>query len=130
VVDLSLDRPGEHLHVRAVTDKGICIADAWYDGPLLLTPDAIHSDWPPYSVAALDIEHLKAIFDLRPDVALLGTGATHEQLPRELLVEVYRLGAGGLEVMSTDAACRTFNVLAGDGRKVVAGLLPMQLPRQ
>ena len=40
------------------------------------------------------------------------------------MIEVIRRGIG-LEVMTTDAACRTFNILASDGRKVVAGLLPM-----
>ncbi len=126
MVDLSLDRPGDHLHIRTVTGSGIRIGETWYAGPLLLTRDTVREDWPPRSVAELDIEHLEAIFELQPDVALLGTGPTHEQLPRDLLVELYRLGLGGLEIMPTDAACRTFNVLAADDRKVVAGLLPMK----
>ena len=125
MVDFSLDIPGEHNYVRSVGAAGIRIADRCFTGPVLLTLDDILTDWPPGDMSELRIEHLHAIFDLQPEVALLGTGATHELLPRELLVEVYRQGVG-LEVMATDAACRTFNLLASDGRKVVAGLLPMR----
>jgi uncharacterized protein len=125
VIDLSLERPGNYNYVRAVGAEGIRIADRWYRGPLLLTPDAVRTDWPPRDMSELRIEDLQAIFDLRPEVALLGTGPAHELLARGLLVELYRRGAT-LEVMATDAACRTFNVLAGDNRSVVAGLMPVQ----
>jgi uncharacterized protein len=123
VVDLSLDRPGDYNYVRSIGAAGIRIAERYYTEPILLTPETILTDWPPRDMSELRMEHLQAIFDLQPEVALLGTGPAHELLPRGLLVEVYRQGVG-LEVMATDAACRTFNVLASDGRKVVAGLLP------
>ena len=56
MVDLSLDRPGDHLHIRTVTESGIRIGETWYAGPLLLTRDTVREDWPPRSMAELGIE--------------------------------------------------------------------------
>jgi uncharacterized protein len=124
MIDLTLERPGEHHHVRSVDEDGIRIGAELYTGALILTPEQILDNWTPDTVGDLEIGHLDALFELQPEVALLGTGRKHAILPRELMIAVYRRGVS-LEVMTTDAACRTFNILAADGRQVVAGLLPM-----
>lgn len=124
MINLTLERAGEHHVVRSVGPSGIRVGQATYTNPLILSREAIDENWPPRSFDDLRMEHLERIFALEPEVALLGTGSRHAMLPRDLLIEVYRRGVP-LEVMTTDAACRTFNVLASDGRHVVAGLLPM-----
>ena len=78
----------------------------------------------PRSMAELHFSHLEILFALEPEVALLGTGPRQQLLSRELMIQVYERGIG-LEVMTTDAACRTYNILAADGRRVAAALLPM-----
>ena len=59
---------------------------------------------------------------LRPEVALLGTGATI-RFPHPRLTRALTDARIGLEVMDTPAACRTFNILAAEGRKVAVAIL-------
>lgn len=122
-MDLSLDRPGDHHFVRSVDERGIRIGDTYHTASLLLTADRILPGWPPAAIASIEELHLAAIFDLRPEIVLLGTGSRQEFLPPRLMVKFYEAGVG-LEVMTTAAACRTFNILVSDGRNVLAALMP------
>ena len=93
-----------------------------YRENVLVTPERIVTGWAPGGVQALSEADFAAIAELQPEVALLGTGASlrfpHPRLTRPLI------DAGiGLEVMDTPAACRTFNILAAEGRRVAAGVL-------
>jgi uncharacterized protein len=93
-----------------------------YRENLLVTPERITTGWAAGGFDALTEADFAALAALAPEVALLGTGATlrfpHPRLTRALI------DAGiGLEVMDTPAACRTFNILAAEGRKVAAGVL-------
>ena len=121
---LTQDFPGDHYFIRALGDDGIRIVDSWYANALVLSANTLIDDWPPRSVAELEDTHFEALFEQEPEIVLLGTGARQHFLRPERLAEFYRRGVG-VEVMTTEAACRTFNVLAMDGRKVVAGLLPL-----
>ena len=121
---LSQDLPGDHYFVRSIGEDGIRIGDAHYRSALILSADVLRDDWPPRTVDTITDEHLQNLLDLEPEVVLLGTGARQHFLHPERLAAFYRLGVG-VEVMTTEAACRTFNVLVMDGRKVVAGLLPL-----
>lgn len=60
-----------------------------------------------------------------PEVVIIGTGARHVFLPQELIAPLTRAGIG-VEVMSTSAACRTYNILSAEGRRIVALLLPIE----
>lgn len=124
MIDLTFERHGEYHFVHSVDESGIRIGEEHYTTSLILTPEQIVTNWWPQSIVEVQAAHLDALFALEPEVALLGTGARQAFLPRALMVEVYRRGVG-LEVMTTDAACRTFNILASDGRRVAAALLPM-----
>ena len=121
---LSLDVPGEHRFVRATGAAGIRIGDRWFTRALLLTPEEVIDDWPPQSLAELEDAHFNAIHALTPEVVLLRVGARQQFIHPKRLAGFYERNVG-VEVMTTEAACRTFNVLAGDGRKVVAGLMPL-----
>jgi len=123
-VDLTLQRPGDHLFVRAISEKGICIADTWYREPLIVSPGQLITDWAVGTVGDISEEKLVPVFDLAPDVVLIGTGAQPQFLPAELMMAFYRRNIG-IEVMTTAAACRTFNVLALEERRVAAALIPI-----
>jgi len=87
----------------------------------ILTPEKLILDWGPRIVAELDEAALEAVTSLRPSVILLGTGLEQCFPPPSLLTPV--LGQGiGIEVMTTAAACRTYNILVAEGRQVAAGL--------
>ena len=89
---------------------------------VLVSPERIVTDWPAESVAALTADHLAAIVELHPEIVLLGTGAAFHFPEPAMLAPLYKAGIG-VEVMDTPAACRTFNILMGEGRNVVAALV-------
>jgi len=80
----------------------------------------IITDWQPPSFSDVASEHLEAFLSLDMDVLLLGCGETQQFLHPELL-QPFMAKNIGVEIMNTAAACRTFNVLAGEDRQVVAG---------
>ncbi len=87
----------------------------------ILTPEKLITDWSPQTVAELDEAALETVARLRPSIVLLGTGANQCFPPSSLIAPM--LGKGiGIEVMTTAAACRTYNILVAEGRHVAAGL--------
>ena len=78
--------------------------------------------WLPRSVEELAVEHLAPLFELAPEVVVLATGAT-QKFPRAALRAEFATRRIGLEVMEIGAACRTYNVLVGEERRVVAAVL-------
>lgn len=89
---------------------------------LVVTADRLLTDWPVESVERLDADHVAAIAGLGPEIVLLGTGARLQFPDPALLAPLYKAGIG-IEVMDTPAACRTYNILMGEGRNVVAALI-------
>ena len=89
---------------------------------LLLTPERVEP-WANAGFDALDETDFERLRALNPEVALLGTGA-RQRFPHPRLTRALTEARIGLEVMSTPAACRTYNILMAEGRKVVAGLIP------
>jgi uncharacterized protein len=78
--------------------------------------------WPPQDIHALEREHLDQLLALKPELVILGSGARLRFAPPRLLAGL--MGARvGIETMDTAAACRTYNVLASERRKVVAALI-------
>lgn len=121
---LTPDTPGDHLYIRSVGAQGIRVGDTHYQRALLISGRTLRTDWPPQDFAELQAAHLEVIFELQPELVLLGTGRRQQFLPPELMAVFHRRGVG-IEVMTTEAACRTFNVLVGDGRAAVGALLPV-----
>jgi uncharacterized protein len=93
-----------------------------YRENVLVTPERIITGWAPGGIQALSEADFAAIAELHPEVALLGTGASL-RFPNPRLTRPLIDAGIGLEVMDTPAACRTFNILAAEGRRVAAGVL-------
>ena len=89
---------------------------------LVASGERVIVDWPVSHVDGLAADHMAAIIELRPEIVLLGTGATFRFPEPARLAPLYKAGIG-VEVMDTPAACRTYNILAGEGRHVVAALV-------
>jgi uncharacterized protein len=89
---------------------------------LVVSGERIVTDWPATSVESLKPDHLAAIIELKPEIVLLGTGAKFTFPDQSLLAPLYKAGIG-VEAMDTPAACRTYNILLGEGRNVVAALI-------
>jgi len=123
-MDLSLEAPGDHHFVRSVSAAGIQVGEQIYTRSLVLAADRLLADWIPQSFEELQAAHLADIFQLEPDLVLLGTGGRQRFPDASFMMEFYRRGIG-VEVMASAPACRTFNVLVSESRRVVAALLPL-----
>jgi len=89
---------------------------------LVVSGERVVTDWPAESVDSLTADHLAAIIELKPEIVLLGTGATFVFPKPQILAPLHKAGIG-VEVMDTPAACRTYNILLGEGRNVVAAII-------
>lgn len=123
-MDLTLEKPGEHLFIRSVSAAGIQVVDEIYTVPVILSAQRVIPDWAVTRVEDIEEHHLEQILDLQPEVVLIGGGAKQSfLLPRQLMFFYSR--NVGVEIMTTTAACRTFNVLVSEYRSVVAALIPL-----
>jgi uncharacterized protein len=76
----------------------------------------------PGTVQALEAAHFQAVLALRPELVILGSGARQQFVAPRHLAALLQQGIG-VEAMDSAAACRTYNVLAAEGRQVVAAVL-------
>lgn len=123
LISLDTQPDGAPLNlVRAYADHQVTVNGTALSRSFILAPDHLDADWPPADFAALQTAHLDALLALEPEIILLGTGRTHRQPDMTMLSHVLRCGVG-LEVMDTPSACRTYNILVNERRRVVAGIL-------
>jgi uncharacterized protein len=123
-MEFNLELPQNQFFIRSVSEKGICVNQDIYNQAFIISAKQIVPEWQVKSVDDIDEANLQVIFDLQPEVILIGTGKTQFFLPPAIQAHFFRRNTG-FETMTTDAACRTFNVLAAEGRHVVAALLPI-----
>ena len=88
----------------------------------IMTPGQLIRNWPPQSVAEICANHLITVAELGPEVLIIGTGVTLEFPDVKLTYDLMDKGIG-VEVMDTAAACRTYNVLMHEGRRVALALV-------
>ena len=89
---------------------------------LVVLPDRIVEDWNVQSFETLAQGDIEALALLKPELVLLGSGETLRFPHPRLLASLAAAGIGA-EVMDTRAACRTYNILAEEGRNVAAALV-------
>lgn len=87
----------------------------------LITVDSV-SDWNVTSVEELSVADLQQLIALKPEIVVLGTGMRQRFPPTEVRAAMLAQRIG-FEVMDLGAACRTFNVLLSEDRRVVAALI-------
>jgi len=121
-VQLSHDLPEGFLFFRRCADDAVTIVDRVVTRSFLLAPDRLVEDWPVADAARFDDAAIEAIVALEPEVVLLGTGPRQVFPPASARAALLRRGIG-VEVMDNAAACRTYNLLAGEGRRVVAAIM-------
>ena len=89
---------------------------------LIVTAGQLVDNWPPQQFDQLAAEHFQAIRELDPELVIFGTGAK-QQFPHPRLTRPLIEAGIGVEVMDTAAACRTYNIVVAEDRRVAAGLL-------
>ncbi|WP_201313141.1 Mth938-like domain-containing protein [Dyella sp. EPa41] len=121
-MDLSLDRPGNYLFVRRVGPRSIIVVDRELTSSFLLSPERAVENWPVAASKELDASHVDAILELDPEVVLLGTGERQVFPAPAFMAGLLRKGVG-IEVMDNAAAARTYDLLAGERRRVVVAFI-------
>ena len=87
----------------------------------IVTADTLITDWQPPALAELTLAQLEPLIALAPRIALLGAPAARLTVPRSTRAALAEQGIA-LEVMELGAACRTFNILVQEERRVAAAL--------
>ncbi|MCI0591039.1 MAG: Mth938-like domain-containing protein [Gammaproteobacteria bacterium] len=120
---LELDTAEEgYYRIRSYTAGAITINEETLTRSVVVTPRQLVREWPPQSFASLAPEHFDLIVTLEPEIILIGTGARLRFPQPDIIAPVTRRNIG-IEFMDTGAACRSYNVLMVEGRRVAAALL-------
>lgn len=93
-----------------------------HSGHVLVSPDQPVAAWSVEGFDTLRADDFAPVAALAPEVVLVGTGARQRFVSPALTAALARAGVG-VECMTTDAACRTYNILMSEGRRVVAAIL-------
>ena len=121
-MELNLERPRDYLFVRRADAHAVVIVDRPFTASIILARDKVIDDWGIADVAAMTPKDAEPILALQPDVVLLGTGARQQFPSQEVLAAFLQRGVG-VEVMDNAAAARTWDILASEGRNVVAAFI-------
>ena len=89
---------------------------------LIVLPESIIAEWSTATVETLAAGDMQKLLELGTEIILLGTG-NRLRFPAGPLMRPFAPAGIGLEIMDLKAACRTYNILAAEGRKVAAALL-------
>ncbi len=103
-------------------DGYVTVGRERYEHPVVVTPEQVLTDWQPRQFDALDETHFAYFLALKPEILLLGTGA-QQRFAHPRLYQALTAAGIGVECMSTPAACRTYNILTAEDRRVVAAIL-------
>jgi uncharacterized protein len=119
-MQLNLERPDYAWYLRGADGSHALVNERTLLRSFAISPDTLLEDWPVTDAAALQPAQLEPLLAQQPELVLLGTGVT-QVFPSPAVLAAC-LGRGiGIEVMNNAAAARTYSVLAGEGRHVVAG---------
>lgn len=121
-MDISIDLPSSEVFIRSYKPGEVTVANVTYYDNLILTPTKVFPDWLIGTFTELTPEAFTHLLALPSDVILLGTGKEQVFLPPSFL-EIAANKKKQVDTMTSSAACRTFNLLASEGREVVLGLI-------
>lgn len=126
-MELNLENPGNFPFVRRADAHRVVIGNRAFTASLILTRDKVIENWPVADVATLTPDRVEPVLALKPDVVLLGTGG-RQQFPSQAVLAAFLQRGVGVEAMDNTAAARTWDILAGEGRNVVAGFILCDRP--
>jgi uncharacterized protein len=93
-----------------------------YAHAVVLSSDGAISEWSASAFEDLNTSHFSQLVDLKPELILIGTGS-HQRFPKPELLKALIDAKIGFEIMDSQAACRTYNILVGEGRQVLLALI-------
>ncbi len=114
-----------HSGANTITGYGdgyVEINQTPYAHAVLLSSDGAISAWPVESFDNLEASDFEQMIALKPELILIGTGA-RQRFPKPELLKSLISAKIGFEIMDSQAACRTYNILVGEGRQVLLALI-------
>lgn len=112
----------QYQTVTGYDDTGVEINAKRYAESLLVLPEIAPVSWPAASFDALTTVHFDQIDATNPDVVILGTGQRQRFIHPRLITALTERRVG-VECMDNQAACRTYNILMAEGRRVALALI-------
>ncbi|MDO8413073.1 MAG: Mth938-like domain-containing protein [Gallionellaceae bacterium] len=100
----------------------VMVSGERYTNSIVVSANEVRSDWDAANFDGLNEAHFAFFLTLKPEILLLGTGP-RQRFPHPRLYHMLTDAGIALECMDTPAACRTYNILVAEDRKVVAGIL-------
>lgn len=119
---LHSDTPGARNTVTSYGAGFVEVDGQRHTESILVTPQADVAAWGVVGFDALRPEDFERLREFEAEVVLFGTGE-RQRFPHPRLTASLTNAGVGVEVMDTGAACRTYNILVSEGRRVVAALL-------
>ena len=121
-MQLTLENPDFRYSLRGAGGDYALVNEQRLEASFLLAPNDLVTGWRPATVADLQPQDMDAVLAMQPALVLLGSGASL-RFPAPAVMATCLTRGLGIEVMDNAAAARTFNVLATEGRTVVAAFL-------
>jgi len=121
-MQLTLERPDYDFFLRGADGASALVNERKLERSFIISPRTLIENWRVTDVTALAPGDLQPLLELEPELILLGGGAAQAFPPPATMAACLSRGIG-LETMTNAAAARTFNVLASEGRRVVAGFV-------
>lgn len=119
---LHLTQASGNQLITGCGENWVEVNDVRYERSLIVLPNLLIDDWEVQHFSDLQASDLDRLVQLHPEVILLGTGAAHRFIDPCACQNLAKHGIG-VECMSTIAACRTYNILMAEGRRVGAALI-------
>ncbi len=125
MADITPIIPSDRQVIDGYGEGQFCVSGKWRTGSVVVLPDRTQP-WSANDFTALTVEDFSAVTGASPrvELLLLGSGPKMQLLPKALRQGLRDAGVV-VEVMDTGAACRTYNVLLAEGRRIAAALLPV-----
>lgn len=121
-MQLHLERPDYAFFLRGADGASALVNERTLRQSFIVSPDTLVEQWLVADATTLSPADLEPLLALKPELVILGTGAVQIFPASEVMAACLTRGVG-IEVMANAAAARTFNVLAAEGRRVVAGFM-------
>ena len=119
---LHLDRQSGQNAITGYGDGYVLINHHRFETSVIVLPGRLVTDWENKHFETLQAADFERLRDLQPELVLLGTGV-RQRFPAGVLLRPLIEARIGFEIMDTGAACRTYNILMGEGRNAAAALL-------
>jgi uncharacterized protein len=117
----TLDSRSDINLIRGYGTGEVRINELVQHAPCIVTAQQLVLDWSARTLATLSVTDLEPIFALQPEIVLLGSGPK-QIFPEREIRQAFAARKVGLEVMDLGAACRTYNILVQEERRVAAAL--------